>query len=443
MTPLHSHQKSAEEIRLSRKYRELARLRADLLQHQRAYISLGSELRIFEQEYEEIIGVRITVLRDLEWQLQGLVSEEPESVNFVSREQEQFFSHGQNTTTLLDKEEFMTDGLATNLKALYREVAKAFHPDLATTDEERRQRQELMTLANDAYRVGDGSLLTDLLHERKHSFFAGSGLKTGMEVMVLNRRIAAVRQDIRRSISKLAELKLTDIYLLKLRVDAGLADGFDLLSEMAARTDDKIEQVRRRLFLLRGGVPTPAVRRGSTGTRRTIRFPSDLTCGMLYVRNAASVDYRDWQRVGVARGTRDFSDDMSVRLDVKGGEISDCSFLGQLQSHDLQSLFFYNGNNCMLAEVPHLTGLQELYLSDTQVSDQILKLLKPLQSLKRITLFRTTVGDEGLFSLTQISGLQWLTCSGTFITEEGLNQFRKVMPGCKAVSFAWRNVRTT
>ena len=39
------------------------------------YSRLKSEIRMFEQVYEDILGARIEVLEELEWQLKGLLGE--------------------------------------------------------------------------------------------------------------------------------------------------------------------------------------------------------------------------------------------------------------------------------------------------------------------------------------------------------------------------------
>jgi hypothetical protein len=109
-----------------------------------------------------------------------------------------------------------------------------------------------------------------------------------------------------------------------------------------------------------------------------------------------------------------------------------------LQPDDLQALFLYNCDDRILSQIVHLSGLEELYLSDTAVTDQGLALLHPLVSLQRISIYHTAIGDEGILNLSLLPGLKWLTCSGTDATEKGFNLFRRAVPGCKTVNFKWR-----
>lgn len=438
MTPFRNRLKTPEEIELDHKYNKLAQFKADLQRHEQAYNILKSEIRMFEQVYEDILGTRIEALEDLEWQLQGLLGEGAEESSAESLRQEPTFSHFHHTTDLLDDEDAPPDAADLSLKSLYRGVAKAVHPDLASDEADRRRRQELMALANEAYQTGNRQVLSDLLSEWEQTPVYSSDLDIAMELVRVIRQISLVEQNIHAMIRQTEELKRTDIYIFKLRVDESLAEGVDLLAEMAAKADMDITRVRRRLMTLRGEGGTASGVADLPFETRIVRFPVDQSCGTLYIRKKASLDYRDWQQLGNARGAKEVFMDKSLRLDVKGGNGTDISFLAELQANDLQSLFLYNVDDTVLPNFTHLTGLQELYISDARISDQGLGMLRPLKELQRISLYHTNIGDQGLLNLALIAGLKWLTCSGTAITEEGLNLFRRVMPGCKAVSFKWR-----
>lgn len=437
MSPFQNSLKTPEEIELEHKYKKLARCKADLRKHERLYNALKSEIRIFEQSYEEILGSRIEVLEDLEWQLRGFLGEAMSDSRAESLKQEQKFSHLHSCTDLLD-DDYQPDTPNLSIKSLFRGVAKAVHPDLASDDKERKRRQELMSLANEAYKSGNRKILADMLSEWEKTPLYTSELDIAMELVRVIRQIAAVEQNIHAVIRQTDELKQTDIYRFKLRVNESLVDGIDLLAEMAAKVDLDTARLRRRLAVLKGDETAYSALGGEPLETRIIRFPSEKSCGSLYIRNAGSVDYRDWQRIGNARGAREVFLDKSVRLDFKVGNGTEVTFLKELQPHDLQSLFLYDVDDGIMPYLAHLTGLEELYFSGTAVSDQGLKLLRPLKSLQRISIYHTAIGDEGLLNLAQVKGLKWLTCSGTSITEDGLKHFRKIKPGCKSVSFKWR-----
>ena len=50
---------------------------------------------------------------------------------------------------------------------MYREAAKALHPDLATTDEGRRRRTAAMAALNDAYERGDEEAMRRIMMEEQ------------------------------------------------------------------------------------------------------------------------------------------------------------------------------------------------------------------------------------------------------------------------------------
>ncbi len=440
MSPFHNRLKTPEEIELDHKRSELAQIQEQLVEREQVFNNLKAEIRMFEQVYEEILGVRITELEELEWQLNGLLGKSdviPDATNPSGDAASFAYSHFR-TDLLDDDDEPVSDAPRRSLKSLYREVAKAIHPDLAPDEEERQRRQELMAVANQAYEAGDRKVLEDLLCDREQGPDAVSGQDVAMELVRVIRRIACVQQNIHALNRQIVDLKSTDIYIFKLRVDEALADGIDLLAEMAAAVDLNIAKTRRRLAVLRGESEAIDGHDAAPLETRVIHFPAEYSCGMLYERTRGSVDYRDWQRLGSARGVREVFLDKEIRLDVKGRGETELHFLDTLQSDDLQALFLHDVDNSALANLAHLTGLQELYLSNTTVSDEGLRLLGKMRGLKRISIYHTDISDKGLLYLTRLSGLKWLTCSGTGITEEGLKRFRQALPGCKAVNFKWR-----
>lgn len=440
MTPFKNRLKTPEEVELEHKYQLLAGVKADLHRREQEYSRLKSEIRKFEQMYEEMLGFRIQTLEDLEWQLMGLLGESKANGPAQSlKQQPPSYTLFQHTTDLLDDEETPQDGANLSLKSLYRGVAKAVHPDLAADEAECLRRQELMALANEAYQSGNRQVLIDLLSEWEQAPVSyGSELDIALELVRVIRQLAAIQQNIHAVVRQTEELKQSDIYQFKLRVDDALSDGVDLLVDMAAAVDLDIARIRRRLSTVRGESAESAGEDAVPFETRIIRFPAGQNCGTLFIRKATSLDFRDWQRLGVARGAKEVFLDTSLRLDVKGDSGLDMSFLGEMQPNDLQALFLYGCDDTAIRHITHLTGLQELYLSDAEVTDQGLALLRPLPSLQRLSIYHTAIGDKGLLKLAKIPGLKWLTCSGTAATEEGLMKFRKAKPGCKTVNFKWR-----
>lgn len=434
--------KSPESIELAKKRRELSDLLEEQSLIERELAAIKAEIRVFEHSYQQMLGNRIAELEQLEWQISGLLG-----TGEAGEEHHKYFHTAEPDsssiriarTTLLDDDPDTTGYLEEkSLKAIYREVAKTIHPDLALDDHERFRRQELMAAANLAYQEGDRFRLQRILRDWRLGPESVKGMDIGAELIRLIRQIAFARQTIKDLRRTIEELRQSDIYRFRQRVDENLADGIDLLAEMAATVDLDIAKARKRLALLRGDAE-PAEERATPPLEiRVVRFPARKSCGTLYLRNSTSVDYRDWQKLGAAKGTREVPVSKALRLDLRGNGSGDVAFLETLRPDDLQALFLYDVADEALERIRHLTGLQELYLSNTTVTDDGLQHLACLTSLKRLYLYHTAISDEGLPNLYPLSWLRWLTFSGTLVTEKGVGELRKALPECKVISFKWR-----
>jgi len=441
MSPFRNQLKTPEEIELEKKRSELTGLKELCAAREADFSCLKAEIRMFEQVYEGVLGARIAILEDLEWQLNGLLDSSEAVETVASPASSDAFAYFHHRTDLLDDENDSDPDPGSppkNLKSLYRAVAKAIHPDLAPDEDQRQRRQELMAIANHAYAVGDRKVLEDIFFDWEKAPEPVSELDIAMELIRVIREIARMQQNIHALGCQIEELRATDIYSFKIRVDESLADGIDLLAEMAAALDLDIAKARNRLAVLLGDEAGAPDRSGTPLETRIIRFPLDKPSGTLFERGRSSVDFRDWHRIGTARGAKEVFLDKSVRLDIKYSPGTSLAFLDTLQPDDLQALFLYEVNDAALGHLAHLRGLEELYLSNTTVTDSGLRQLFPLSSLKRLYIYHTAITDYGLLNLIQLPGLKTLTCSGTGITEDGLNRYRQLMPRCKVVNFKWR-----
>src|SRR6185369_6333390 len=211
MSPFRNRLKTPEEIELDRKLGELTCLQEQLAVRERAFTVLKAEIRMFEQVYEEILGTRIADLEELEWQLNGLLGREDVATVTGTCERDETFTFSHHRTNLLDDDDQPLDVPRKSMKNLYREVAKAIHPDLASDEEERQRRQELMAVANHAYEVGDRSVLEDILCDCELGPDVQTGLDVAMELVRVIRQIARVQQNIHAVNRQIEELKTTDI----------------------------------------------------------------------------------------------------------------------------------------------------------------------------------------------------------------------------------------
>lgn len=133
------------------------------------------------------------------------------------------------------------------VRRLFRDVAKAIHPDLAQDEDARHRRHALMIEANRAYALGDEERLRSILSawERSPEAVVGSGDEATRQRLA--RRIAQIEDQLETFTADLAELKESPLWKLKVMVDEASSRGKDLVGDMVKRLKRDIMAARNRL----------------------------------------------------------------------------------------------------------------------------------------------------------------------------------------------------
>lgn len=137
------------------------------------------------------------------------------------------------------------------VRRLFRDVAKAIHPDLAQDVDARDRRHRLMIEANRAYAQGDEERLRWILHMWENSPEAVSGNDRDAMHLRLTRRISEIEGQLTELAAAIAELQESSIWKLKTMVDEEAALGRDLIADMVRRLNRDILAARNRLDALR------------------------------------------------------------------------------------------------------------------------------------------------------------------------------------------------
>lgn len=137
------------------------------------------------------------------------------------------------------------------MRKLFRDVAKAIHPDLAESEEARDRRHALMIEANRAYALGDEEQLRAILESWERSPDAVLGGDRDAVRQRLERRIAQLEEQLVVTAGDLAAMKNTSIWKLKMMVDEEAAKGNDLITDMIRRLRRDILVASNRLDALR------------------------------------------------------------------------------------------------------------------------------------------------------------------------------------------------
>ena len=432
-----SHRRQPTEERdLQQKRVELASLRAKHAEARAVLQRLRDDIAGFEGVYHRALGSRIAELERIEAEISrrsGHARREPQ------RDQGAYSETVEEIVKESVGDDFRQSAgppPAKDIKALYREVAKTIHPDLGGGGSSKDIRHELMAKANRAYAEDDRRTLQEILRNWRRS--PDQAVEDcGPDLAQLLRQIARERQEIRALGAKVEELKGSYVWRFKKRVEANLAMGIDVLADMVADTDLDIGRALKRLAALTGEKVQAPVQKAPK-PRRKLNFPEQASCGTVHLRDQSSISYNTWKVLGPARGCLEIEVDQAVRLDVRDQALNKLSQLQGLQFDDLQSLFLYEVGDADLEGIVHLTGLEELYLSGTRLTDGALNRIASLTNLKRLYLYQTDITDGGLAYLLHLPALVSLTSSGNAITEAGLAALRLASPGVKTVSFSWK-----
>jgi DnaJ-domain-containing protein 1 len=218
-----------------------------------------AELHSFEREYLRVVGVRYAELDEIEAEIAKYLAFLNPLDSTARKQAEQAWAKAQDSKRATD--ENVTDSVSSrdfkppeSLKKLYREIAKRTHPDLATDEAERLRRQKLMAEANQAYEDGDEERLQAILHggESSPESVQGEGVET--ELIRTIRKIAQVRERLKRISAEIEALKRSALYQLREKAIAAQQAGRDLLAEMASQIDEQIAAGKVRLEELRAKV---------------------------------------------------------------------------------------------------------------------------------------------------------------------------------------------
>jgi hypothetical protein len=135
------------------------------------------------------------------------------------------------------------------IRDLFRELARRFHPDLTNDPEEKKWRQEVMTRVNQAYTNRDLKALRALAEQPDRAIDAPDQTKE-QEVKALKlelKRLDGVIVDLKARIFHLEE---SPAWHLKMEARMKRRSGRNLLSEMEKKFLDQIADLEERLIIL-------------------------------------------------------------------------------------------------------------------------------------------------------------------------------------------------
>ena len=212
---------------------------AALLDERRSELTaLQEEFRQFKERYARTVGGRLAELAEVEEEIRraearlaGLEEEE----GGTDEGRPDFYDTAPSAAPA-----------KSGLRKLFWSVARMFHPDHASDEEEARRRHAIMAEASRAYRDGDVESLSTLLDDGQlQSYCATSAREDEPEddaarLLHLKEELITIEFGIKR-------LKQDRLYHLMLKAAAESSEGRDALAQMAASVTRKIAKARNRL----------------------------------------------------------------------------------------------------------------------------------------------------------------------------------------------------
>lgn len=246
---------------MSDQEREIASLKAEVSQREQQVTQLEAEVHELEREvgefrerYERKVGfaqTRLKAARELLETLQRQNGYNP-SPNYVSvweQYQQKWGNHQpQDDPEPPPKPAPPSEPL--DLKKLYRNLARQFHPDFGVDTADRERRTRLMALINEAYERGDAESLAQVQEGVLKTDPAKGGLDQPFVILELQRlRQLKLALDEQVVLLKVRQFELLNGTWMQLKLDEKLMKlkGRDLLTEMAADVDHEYTEVRAKI----------------------------------------------------------------------------------------------------------------------------------------------------------------------------------------------------
>jgi len=224
--------------------------RRELIEAEAELTDQRTDIAAFEFEYEAKIGVLLFHLEQVEAELQEYLDRIKERRNekifgvAYSSVEDQFRKTWQSSSTVTSpkKKIHVNQSTEAQIKKLYRQLARRYHPDLASDDAEREYRTEMMTAVNDAYAARSLAELMILAKELDSGgqVEAGGGGTAVDMIKALEEELTRCHRRLRQIDLDMQGLYTHPLVKLSTEVKFGKQQGRDILAEMVAEIENKI-----------------------------------------------------------------------------------------------------------------------------------------------------------------------------------------------------------
>ena len=244
---------SPEEVELKQKQEILSQKQSILAELELTLTTLQANLKSFEIEYFLKVGSRYVELDELQALLDQILASKKSSDPTAKRKAQESRQRAEESAK--DAKQFKGQDEngkqkfkpTTELREIYRELAKLVHPDLTLDPVEKARRHGLMQQINEAYQNGDMAKLEEILDIEKHNPESIKGDDVSALLVKTIRKIAQVEKRIKVLEKELETFRKSDLYILYETVNREREKGKDLLGGMSKELNDRVYFLRQQI----------------------------------------------------------------------------------------------------------------------------------------------------------------------------------------------------
>src|SRR4030042_2886471 len=242
-----------EEVELQIKEDLLKTKQESLTELELTLSTLSGDLRSFEIEYYTKVGTKYAQIDRLQATLDKiLLSKTPTSKIFQKKAQE---SQAKADKSFSNQEAFSKSHnenskkfeATSELKSLYRELAKLLHPDLVLDPVEKKRRHLLMQEINEAYQTNNIEKLIQIYNEERNNPDLIKGEDVGSSLVRIIRKISQIDLRIAQIDEELKTIQKSDLYKLFITIQNEKSKEIDLLDKLQTDLESQIEFIKNQI----------------------------------------------------------------------------------------------------------------------------------------------------------------------------------------------------
>ncbi len=244
-----------EEIELRKKRSVLERLKDRLADREEEMADLRSELEQFEARYTMEVGRLYADFDEIEAQIAEEEAKLVPDDHEIRKKAEELRRRAEESAARANDENLEQISFrlkpTAEAKKAYHDLARVIHPDLALDAAEKERRHGLMAKLNEAYSAGNQTLLNKLTDEFRTSPEQVTGDSVGDNLVRSIRQISQIKYRLIEISAEKQKAESSELFALNQKAHAEMAEGRNMLKQMAERTRTHIMKSERRLVNLR------------------------------------------------------------------------------------------------------------------------------------------------------------------------------------------------